>query len=116
MLTPAGIRVNDQRLRPRVGADLVCDDGFFRELKTFSGPAWGVIRLTRYEQARALNSRQKYELVIVENLLGDPVITIIPDPLGTLCWQPTGDVEVIDWQAKATSFRVIRLGAPTTDR
>ncbi len=109
VLDPAGVRISDQRLRAGVGADLFCSDQVFRELKTFSGRAPDRIRLSRYEQARALASLERYELVVVEHVWEEPIITIISNPMESLRWRPTGDVEVIDWRSKAPSFRVITL-------
>jgi len=109
VLDQAGVRISDQRLRAGVGADLFCSDQVFRELKTFSGRAPDRIKLSRYEQARALASLERYELVVVEHVWADAVITIISDPMGSLHWRPTGDVEVIDWRSEAPRFRVIRL-------
>jgi hypothetical protein len=109
VLEPQGIRISDQRLRPGVGADLYCSDEVFRELKTFGGRATDRIKLSKHQQARALVSEDHYELVVVEDVWSEPVITIIPSPMKHLLWRATGDVEVVDWRERSSSFRVIRL-------
>ena len=112
VLNPSGIRVTDQRLRSRVGADLLCSDGFFRELKTSSGAAPERLSLTLHERARAAAAADKYELVIIENVFGErPTITMIPDPINSLNSEPTGTIVVTDWKEKAKHFSVIRLRA-----
>ena len=75
VLDPEGISITDQRLRPKVGADLVGDDGIFRELKAHSGVAPNDISLTEHEFLRAGNRGNQYELVIVKDVWDTPSIT-----------------------------------------
>ena len=109
VLDPDGIKISDQRLVFGVGADLACDDGFFRELKTFSGNAPASIKLTKHEHARASTSSNCYELVIVENVWTTPTITIIHNPLHTMDWHPAGDIEITGWKERLPALRVIKL-------
>jgi hypothetical protein len=110
VLEPAGIAITDQRLRARVGADLVGDDGVFRELKAHSGAASGEISLTEHEYQRAGHQGRKYELVIVEHVWEEPTITIIPDPLRQLKYRPSGGVIVGGWKNLTPKPRIVQLG------
>jgi hypothetical protein len=109
VLDPEGIFVNDTRWRKRVGADLVGDDGVVREIKARSGQAGGRIELTEHEYKRAGSDGMKYELIIVENVWTQPVITVIRHPLGRLDYYPTGGVVVTKWANASPPPRVIRL-------
>ena len=112
-LDPEGIRIRDQRLVPRVGADLFCEDGVFRELKTFGRAATDEINFTASEYERARTSSEKYELVIVEHVLGSPVIRVVPNPLKNLSYRPVGEIRFVGWKALQSEFRTIRLEAQT---
>jgi hypothetical protein len=109
LLEPSGISLSDQRLRPGVGADLVCDDGVFRELKVHSGAAPAEISLTEHEYTRAGNKGVKYELIVLEHAWESPVITVVQDPLNRLKYSPTGGVVVKGWKTVTPAPRIIRL-------
>ncbi len=109
VLDPDGVQVKDQRIRDRVGADLIGDDGVFRELKTFSGAAATSLSLTEHEYRRADNHGEAYQLVIVEHVWDDAVITVITDPLTRLRYTPTGGVVVQDWREPNPRPRVLNL-------
>lgn len=97
-LEPAGIGISDQRLHPGVGADLVGDDGVFRELKFHSGDAPAEIRLTEHEYQRAGSDGERYELVVVEHVWDEPTITMVRNPLKHLSYTPVGGVMVQGWR------------------
>jgi hypothetical protein len=109
ILDPEGISIRDQRLRAGVGADLVRDDNIFRELKARSGSIGDKVELTSYEYARAGQVGTIYELVIVEHVWGDPVITIIRNRLGRLKHYPIGAIVVEGWKGLDPQPRVIQL-------
>ncbi|MFQ5872456.1 MAG: sacsin N-terminal ATP-binding-like domain-containing protein [Dehalococcoidia bacterium] len=109
VLEPAGVEIVDQRLRAGVGADLVGDDNVFRELKARSGSAADKIELSSHEYVRAGQAGTAYELVIVEYVWGDPVITTIRNPLGRLKHFPVGGITVEGWKELDPQPRVIRL-------
>lgn len=116
VLEPDGVEITDQRLRAGVGADLVGSDNVFRELKARSGSAGDEVGLTAHEYVRAGQARAAYELVIVEHVWDDPVITIIRDPLGRLKYRAVGDIVVEGWRELDPQPRVIRLRqSETTD-
>lgn len=113
VLEPDGISIDDQRPRPGVGADLWGGDNIFRELKSFSGSASDSVTLTSHESTRAGQVRLEYELVVVEYVWdSEPVITIIPDPLGQLKYYPTGSIVVEGWGSLDPQPRVIQLKRP----
>jgi hypothetical protein len=109
VLDPEGIDVRDQRIRPGVGADLVGSDGVYRELKTFSGAGPTTLPLTEHEYRRAGNEGDRYQLVVVEHVRGDAVITVITDPLRRLRYTPTGGVIVKQWRDESARPRVLTL-------
>jgi len=109
VLDPDGVEITDQRLRAGVGADLVGNDNVFRELKARSGSAGDKVELTSHEYARAGQTGTVYELVIIENVWGDPVITIIRNPLGRLKQYPVGGIMIEGWKDLDPQPRVIRL-------
>ena len=65
--------------------------------------------LTSHEYARADQARTAYELVIVEHVWDDPVITIIRNPLGRLTHYPVGSVAVEGWRDLDPKPRVVKL-------
>jgi hypothetical protein len=109
VLDPAGVTIKDVRLRRGVGADLVGDDNVFRELKTHSGAAPAELGLTEHEYVRAGNTGQQYELVVVEDVWGEPIITIVNNPLHRLKYSPAGGVVVKNWRDNAHDPRVVTL-------
>jgi hypothetical protein len=109
VLDADGVEVKDQRIRDRVGADLVGGDDIFRELKTFSGPAPNTVSLTEHEYRRAGNQGDAYQLVVVEQVWDDAVITVITDPLTRLQYTPTGGVVVQDWREPNQRPRIVKL-------
>jgi len=109
VLEPDGIEITDQRLRVGVGADLIGSDNVFRELKARSGSAGETVELTAHEYARAGKARAAYELVIVEHVWDDPIVTIIRDPLNRLKHYPVGDVAVEGWHDLDPKPRVVKL-------
>ena len=114
VLDTEGVEVIDQRIRPGVGADLVGSDGIYRELKTFSGAGPATLPLTEHEYRRAGNQGDRYQLVVVEHVRGDAVITVITDPLRRLRYTPTGGVIVKQWRDESACPRIVtlRLGRP----
>lgn len=109
VLDPENIQISDQRVTRGVGADIIGDDNIFRELKSMTGSADGEIRLTGHEYARAEQARGSYELVIVEYVWDEPVITIIRNPLNRLKYYPVGDVAVTGWKNLDPKPRIISL-------
>jgi hypothetical protein len=109
VLEPDGIEITDQRLRARVGADLVGNDNVFRELKARSGSDADKVELTPHEYVRADQARESHELVIVEHVLDDPVITVIRDPLGRLEYYPVGDIVVEGWRELDPQPQIVRM-------
>ncbi len=109
VLEPDKVKIIDQRLIGGVGADLIGDDNIFRELKARTGSASDKIELTSHEYARADQARTAYELVIVEHVWDDPVITIIRNPLGRLTHYPVGSVAVEGWRDLDPKPRVVKL-------
>ena len=109
VLDPQGVEVRDQRIRPGVGADLVGSDGVYRELKTFSGAGPATLPLTEHEYRRAGNQGDRYELVVVEHVRGDAIVTVVADPLRRLRYTPTGGVIVKEWRGKSARARVVTL-------
>lgn len=116
VLEPDGISINDQRPCPGVGADLWGSDNIFRELKSFAGSASDSVSLTSHESSLAGQARLDYELVIVEHVWDlEPVITIIPDPLGQLKYHPTGSIVVEGWGSLDPKPRVLQLKRTETE-
>jgi len=109
VLEPENIRIKDQRLIRGVGADIIGDDNIFRELKARTGSAGDEIVLTDHEYARAEEAREAYELVIVEHVWDDPVITIIRNPLNRLTCYPVGNIVVKGWKELDPKPRIITL-------
>ncbi len=109
VLEPDEVNIIDQRLTAGVGADLIGDDNVFRELKARAGSASDRVELTSHEYARADQARAAYELVIVEHVWGDPVITIIRNPLARLMHYPVGSVAVEGWRELDPKPRVVKL-------
>lgn len=109
VLEPGKVKITDQRLIAGVGADLIGDDNIFRELKARTGSANDKIELTSHEYARADQARAAYELVIVEHVWDDPVITIIQNPLRRLTHYPVGNVAVEGWRDLDPKPRVVKL-------
>jgi len=110
VLEPEGIDISDQTLVSRVGADLSCSDGVFRELKSYSESGGGRVKLTSHEYVRAEHAQMAYELVIVEHVWGnEPSITIIPNPLARLKYWPVGDIAAEGWNQMNPPPRVVRL-------
>jgi len=109
VLEPENIQIRDQRLIRGVGADIIGDDNIFRELKARTGSADDEIVLTGHEYARAEEARDAYELVIVEHVWDDPVITIIRNPLNRLTYYPVGNVAVKGWKDLDPRPRIVTL-------
>jgi len=109
ILEPDNIQIRDQRLIRGVGADIIGDDNIFRELKARTGSADDEIVLTGHEYARAEEARDAYELVIVEHVWDDPVITIIGNPLNRLTYYPVGNVAVKGWKDLDPKPRIVTL-------
>lgn len=109
VLEPENIQIKDQRLIRGVGADIIGDDNIFRELKARTGSAGDEIVLTEHEYVRAEEAREAYELVIVEHVWDDPVITIIRNPLNRLIYYPVGNVAVKGWKDIDPKPRIITL-------
>lgn len=109
VLEPGNIQITDQRLIRGVGADIIGDDNIFRELKARTGSADDEIVLTGHEYARAEEARDAYELVIVEHVWDDPVITILRNPLNRLTYYPVGNVAVKGWKDLDPKPRIVTL-------
>ncbi|MFD4655930.1 protein NO VEIN domain-containing protein [Kitasatospora sp. NPDC058444] len=88
----------DQRGKLNVGADVVDNAGRYYEIKAHGGARPGHVTLTAAEYNRAREQGENYILVVAEHLNedsgGEPVLTLISDPLAKLDLEPVSDVRL----------------------
>ncbi|MFJ6775055.1 protein NO VEIN domain-containing protein, partial [Kitasatospora sp. NPDC091257] len=106
----------DQRGKLNVGADVVDSAGRYYEIKAHGGARPSDVTLTAAEYNRAREQGENYILLLAEHLNegsgGEPVLTLISDPLAKLDLEPVSDVRLKG--LRAASLEAERWEWPAT--